>query len=193
MSPAQRAKLDEAELQCALEIPSILMRTTLIKFMIDKFDTKTNKFYVQEGHDGITVCGVDVECIFSLRDSGLDMSAILYQEGEDAELNVSETFLSKATDNIVIDELIADVIKSKVADDDFLRKTVLILLGTVLAPQSHTTIPKPYYALVQYVQRVKKLNFNEFTLCFLLDSLKQIGTGLEKRQWPTGNVALLQV
>jgi hypothetical protein len=59
MSPAQRAKLDEAELQCALEIPSILMR-----IMIEKFDTKTNKFYVQGGHNGITARRVDVECIF---------------------------------------------------------------------------------------------------------------------------------
>jgi hypothetical protein len=106
----------------------------------------------------------------------LDISAILYLEGEDAELNVLEMFLSKATDNIVIDELIADVMKSKVADDDFLHKTILILIGTVLAPHPHTTIPKPYYALVQYVQRIKKLNFNEFTLRFLLDILKQIGT-----------------
>jgi hypothetical protein len=176
-----------------LEISPIKMRKPVIRFMVEKYDPKTNKFYVQENHDGISAQGVDVECILGLKDVGLNIDAILYEEGDDMEYNIPGHFLSKKSGNIRIDELIADVIESKVADHDFLRKTVLVLLGTVLAPQYKITIPKPYYAIVQDVHRIKKLNFNEFTRSFLMGSLKKIETGYEMRQWPKGNLALLQV
>ena len=57
---------------------------------------------------------------------------------------VPPQFLSKTSENIVIDNLIEDIIKSKATDDDFLRKVVLVLLGTIIAPMSSKIVPKQY-------------------------------------------------
>ena len=133
-SPAQRTKFQETGLQCMLDMPPSKIRSTLIRFMVEKYDPKTNKFNVQENHDGISAEGVDVECILGLSDEGLSIQAILYEEGDDASNNVPSHFLSSKSGNLVIEDLIADVIKSKVADGDFIHKFVLVLLGTVVAP-----------------------------------------------------------
>ena len=71
---------------------------------------------------------------------------------------VPPQFLSKTSENIVIDNLIEDIIKSKATDDDFLRKLVLVLLRTIIAPMSSKIVPKQYYALVEDVKRISKIN-----------------------------------
>jgi hypothetical protein len=71
---------------------------------------------------------------------------------------VPPQFVSKATDDILIDDLIFDIMKSKVADDDFLRKVVLVLLGTTLAPVATKIVPKQYYALLEDITRLSKIN-----------------------------------
>jgi hypothetical protein len=54
-------------------------------------------------------------------------------------------------------------------------------------------VPQQYYALVANVKRISKINWNEFTLRILLDSLRLVRKGKQLRQWPKGNLALLQV
>ena len=75
-----------------------------------------------------------MECILGLPDEGLNIEAILYEKLQDGSNNIPTHFVRKKSGNLVIDDLIADVIKSKVADDDFIRMSVLVLLGLVLAP-----------------------------------------------------------
>ncbi|XBI98292.1 hypothetical protein VPH35_018543 [Triticum aestivum] len=105
---------------------------------------------------------------------------------------VPPQFLSKTSENIVIDNLIEDIIKSKATDDDFLRKVVLVLLGTIIAPMSSKIVPKQYYTLVYDVKRISKINWNAFTMRVLLDCLRIVKKGKHLRQWPKGNLALLQ-
>ncbi|KAM0872077.1 hypothetical protein ACQ4PT_038955 [Festuca glaucescens] len=107
---------------------------------------------------------------------------------------VPSHFLSKSSGSLRIDGLIVDAIKSELADDDFLRRAVLVALGTVLAPKSTATVPVPleYWEIVKYVKRMKKLNFNGFTRTFLINNIKKLGSGHEMVQWPCGNLALLQ-
>ena len=93
----------------------------------------------------------------------------------------------------MIDDLIEKIVKNKNADDEFVWMTFLILLGTIIAPVSDEYISKNYYALVQDVRLIKKFNWNAFTLRFCLS---EIGTVLRPghvREWPRGNLALLQV
>ncbi|XBJ14134.1 hypothetical protein VPH35_006220 [Triticum aestivum] len=105
---------------------------------------------------------------------------------------VPPQFFSKTSENIVIDNLIEDIIKSKATNDDFLRKVVLVLLGTIIAPMSSKIVPKQYYALVYDVKRISKINWNAFTMRVLLDCLRIVKKGKHLRQWPKGNLALLQ-
>ena len=106
----------------------------------------------------MTLGAVDVECIFNLENQGLSASDILTEEGEDMKERVPPQFLSKTSENIVIDNLIEDIIKSKASDDDFLRKVVLVLLGTIIAPMSSKIVPKQYYTSVHDVKRISKIN-----------------------------------
>nr|XP_040249221.1 uncharacterized protein LOC109762943 [Aegilops tauschii subsp. strangulata] len=57
---------------------------------------------------------------------------------------------------------------------------------------STKTVPKQYYALVDDVKRISKINWNAFTLRVLLDCLHNVRKGKHLRQWPRGNLALLQ-
>nr|XP_040253816.1 uncharacterized protein LOC109737592 [Aegilops tauschii subsp. strangulata] len=127
---------------------------------------------------------MDVECILALENHGLSAEGILGEEGEDVKDRVPPQFLSKTTGNIVT--------KNKSADDNFLRRVVLVLLGTVLAPMSSKTVPKQYYTLVDDVKRISKINWNAFTLRVLMDCLRNVRKGKHLRQWPRGNLALLQ-
>ncbi|XBI14543.1 hypothetical protein VPH35_057115 [Triticum aestivum] len=175
-----------------LQIPSLKMRTLLIRYMVEIFDPSKGRFIVQDLVGEVSLGAVDVECILALENHGLSAEGILGEEGEDVKGRVPPQFLSKTTGNIVIDDLIVDITKNKSADDDFLRRVVLVLLGTVLAPMSSKTVPKQYYALVDDVKRISKINWNAFTLRVLLDCLRNVRKGKHLRQWPRGNLALLQ-
>nr|XP_040258169.1 uncharacterized protein LOC120975593 [Aegilops tauschii subsp. strangulata] len=135
--------------------------------MVEIFDPSKGRFIVQDLVGEVSLGAVDVECILALENHGLSVEGILGEEGEDVKDRVPPQFLSKTTGNIVIDDLIVDIIKNKSADDDFLRRVVLVLLGTVLAPMSSKTVPKQYYALVDDVKRISKINWNAFTLRYL--------------------------
>ncbi|XP_073363275.1 uncharacterized protein [Aegilops tauschii subsp. strangulata] len=160
--------------------------------MVEIFDPSKGRFIVQDLVGEVSLGAVDVECILALENHGLSAEGILGEEGEDVKDRVLPQFLSKTTGNIVIDDLIVDITKNKSADDDFLRRVVLVLLGTVLAPMSSKTVPKQYYALVDDVKRISKINWNAFTLRVLLDCLRNVRKGKHLRQWPRGNLALLQ-
>ncbi|XBI08882.1 hypothetical protein VPH35_136552 [Triticum aestivum] len=175
-----------------LQIPSLKMRTLLIRYMVEIFDPSKGRFIVQDLVGEVSLGAVDVECILALENHGLSAEGILGEEGEDVKDRVPPQFLSKTTGNIVINDLIVDITKNKSADDDFLRRVVLALLGTVLAPMSSKTVPKQYYALVDDVKRISKINWNAFTLRVLLDCLRNVRKGKHLRQWPRGNLALLQ-
>ncbi|XBI11291.1 hypothetical protein VPH35_138381 [Triticum aestivum] len=176
-----------------LQIPSLKMRTLLIRYMVEIFDPSKGRFIVQDLVGEVSLGAVDVECILALENHRLSTEGILGEEGEDVKDRVPPQFLSKTTGNIVIDDLIVDITKNKFANDDFLRRVVLVLLGTVLAPMSSKTVPKQYYALVDDVKRISKINWNAFTLRVLLDCLRNVRKGKHLRQWPRGNLALLQV
>ncbi|XP_073359737.1 uncharacterized protein [Aegilops tauschii subsp. strangulata] len=160
-----------------LQLLFIKMPTLLIRYMIENFQASTTRFIIQEQVGEVTLGAVDVECIFNLENQGLSASDILTEEGEDIKERVPPQFLSKTSENIVIDNLIEDIIKSKATDDDFLRKVVLVLLGTIIAPMSSKIVPKQYYALVDDVKRISKNNWNAFTLRVLLDCLRIVKKG----------------
>nr|XP_040258031.1 uncharacterized protein LOC120975498 [Aegilops tauschii subsp. strangulata] len=160
--------------------------------MVEIFDPSKGRFIVQDLVGEVSLGAVDVECILALENHGLSAEGILGEEGENVKDRVPPQFLRKTTGNIVIDDLIVDITKNKSADDDFLRRVVLVLLGTVLAPMSSKTVPKQYYALVDDVKRISNINWNAFTLRVLLDCLRSVRKGKHLRQWPRGNLALLQ-
>ncbi|XP_071676765.1 uncharacterized protein [Lolium perenne] len=163
--------------------------------MFKAFDAESETFNLQKDQPSITIKGVDVEEIFGLKDKaadGLDIDTILYKDGEYAENDIPSRFLNKSTGSLSIDGLISDAIKSGLADDDFLRRAVLVALGTVLAPQSSSTVPLEYWTIVKYVSRLKKMNFNGFTRSYLINNIKKLRSEHEMVQWPRGNLALLQ-
>ncbi|KAE8786084.1 Sentrin-specific protease 2 [Hordeum vulgare] len=92
----------------------------------------------------------------------------------------------------MIDDLINKIVKNENTDDDFVRMTFLVLLGTVIAPVSHEYIPNEYYALVKDKRMISKFNWNEFTLKFFLSEIGKVLEDGRVREWPHGNLALLQ-
>ncbi|KAE8815842.1 hypothetical protein D1007_06675 [Hordeum vulgare] len=92
----------------------------------------------------------------------------------------------------MIDDLINKIVKNENIDDDFVRMTFLVLLGTVIAPVSHEYIPKEYYALVKDKGMISKFNWNKFTLKFFLSEIEKVLEDGRVTEWPHGNLALFQ-
>ena len=73
-------------------------------------------------------------------------------------MKVPSRFIDSSTNEIMIDQLIQDITTSGLYDDDFLRRIVLVLLGTVLAPHSTVEVPNAFYKLVEDVESIKSFN-----------------------------------
>lgn len=192
LTPDQRSKFHSTKLGCMLQIPPTMLRTILVKYMLEVYDSKSDKFVISERVGEISLTPVDVECLIGLQNSGLCAAAILSEEGEDVKDRVPSIFRSKSTNNITVKDLIAYILKHKAADDDYVRMMVLVLNGTILAPIAKT-IPKEYYALVEHVDRIDNINWNQFTLAVLKNAMKTGRKGKQIRQWPKGNLGILQV
>ena len=189
----QRVKLGSTTLRCMMQIPPIKMRTTLLSYMLEAYELSSGKFIIEERVGEISLTSVDVECITGLNNTGLSASSILDEEGEVAKDRIPQHFLSKTTGNINIDDLIEYIMTNEAADDDFVRMSVLVLVGTVLAPSATKIVQKQMYALVEDLGRINKINWNAFTLGYLMANIKFVKKGRKIRQWPKGNLPLLQV
>ncbi|XBI79550.1 hypothetical protein VPH35_088979 [Triticum aestivum] len=91
----QRARVADTTLRIMLQIPSIKMRTPLIRYMVENFEASTARFIIQEQVGVVTLGAVDIECIFNLENQGLSASHILIEEGEDIKERVLPEFLIK--------------------------------------------------------------------------------------------------
>ena len=138
-------------LDCMLRIPSVKMRKNLLEFMITTYDSSRKRFIIRPNTDGISVLNEDVYDIFGLRNEGDDVSSMIATVQLDAKKIVPNRFLDKRTGLILIDELIKNIVDTQSYDDDFVRRAVLVLMGTVLAPQSTKFVPYRYYKMVEDV------------------------------------------
>ncbi|VAH84969.1 unnamed protein product [Triticum turgidum subsp. durum] len=143
------------------------MRKNLLEFMITTYDSSRKRFIIRPNTDDISVLNEDVYDIFELRN-----------EGDDVISMIATVQLGMAT--------------GRSYDDDFVRRVVLVLLGTVLAPQSTKFVPYRYYKMVEDVNAIKSYNWNDFMLGVCMDAIKKSVEDLEKFKWPIGNLALLQ-
>ena len=194
LTKEQRGKLcDIPYVKSMLQIPSIMIRTKLVEYLVEAFDMEKNKFILQEEKVEVSATSDDVYSILGFENLGLDVEDILDEEGNDAAESIPQQFLCSRTKNLVINNLIASIVHSGDTDDDFVRRVVLVLLGTIIAPRSTKIIPKSYYALVQDINRMRKLNLNDFTLRRCIEGIILVKKGKVIRHWPKGNVALLQV
>ncbi|KAM0929039.1 hypothetical protein ACQ4PT_001872 [Festuca glaucescens] len=193
LTKEQREKLSTCAVgRCMLQIPSRKMRPLLIKYMIQVYDVEKRKFIIEPRVGEISARNEDVECLLGLEDEGLSSADILEEEGEEWKTNIPPRFLSKKTGNLVMKDMIEQIITSKATDDDFLRRVVLILIGTVLAPTSNYTVHKPFYAFVETMYKLHNLNWKQFTLAYVIEQISTCRRGIYIRQWPKGNVAILE-
>ncbi|KAF7044866.1 hypothetical protein CFC21_054036 [Triticum aestivum] len=169
-----------------------MMRKNLLEFMITTYDSTRKRFIIRPNTDGLSVLNEDVYDIFGLRNKGDDVSSMIATVQLDAKKIVPNRFLDKRTGLILIDELIKDIVDTQSYDDDFVRRAVLVLMGTVLAPQSTKFVPYRYYKMVEDVNAIKSYNWNNFTLEVCMDAIKKSVEDLEKFKWPIENLALLQ-
>lgn len=192
-SSAQRARFTGTFLRYILDVPRITMRENLLRYMLPIFNPATSTFVMQEGSGEIVASCEDIELIYGLRNKGFSAPVIIKESGQTSMANIPASFINKSSGNIKIEDLIDDIKKEKASDDDFVRRAMLVFIGTVAAPTSRITVPKPYYCLVEDVPRIFEINWNHFMLRFLIDSLKEYVVPSSVRAWPKGNLGLPQV
>jgi hypothetical protein len=80
--------------------------------------------------------------------------------------------------------------------DNFIRRFVLVMLGTVIAQVSQDYVPVSYYEFLRDIREMRKTSWNMFTVDFLKASLTKFKEGSKDSgslpsHWPFGNLALL--
>ena len=190
----QRAKLASTKVgKAMLQMPPHKPSELLIKYLLEAYDPTSSRFIIKPRVGEITCRNVDVECLLGLENSGtLSAADILKEEGEECIDEIPERFLSN-TGNLVMEDLVKQIKQFPKADQDFMRRIMLVLIGYVLAPRSTKTVYKPYYSLVESMYKIDKINWNQFTLSYLMEQLNKLKFGKEVRKWPTGNLSILEV
>ncbi|XBI19091.1 hypothetical protein VPH35_060712 [Triticum aestivum] len=168
------------------------MRKCLLKFIIKSYALDRKRFIMPSKNGAISLRTEDVFDIFGLQNKGKDAMKALGKGGLKGKVKVPSRFLDSNTGKMMIDSLIENIVASGTYDDDFLRRIVLVLLGTVLAPQSTKEVPNAYYKLVHDVEAIKAFNWNAFTLRVCVEGFTKTLSDLTKFTWPIGNLALLQ-
>lgn len=193
LNPKQRLRLRGTSLQNMLRIPSVLMRKNLLQTLIKSYDVTKRRFVLQPKKVEMTVRSADVFHIYGLKNKGKDVIKHLATLEEGSKDYVPSRFLNEKTGTIVIDELIDHIVKSGSFDDDFVRRAVLVLIGTVIAPHSTKTVPRHLYSLVEDVDTIKLYNWNAFMLHVCIDGIAKTVKDQHKFKWPVGNLSLIQV
>ncbi|KAI5021061.1 hypothetical protein ZWY2020_054471 [Hordeum vulgare] len=140
----------------------------------------------------MTVRSADVFHIYGLKNKGKDVIKHLATLEEGSKDYIPSRFLNEKTGTIVIDELIDHIVKSGSFDDDFVRRAVLVLIRTVIAPHSTKTVPRHLNSLVEDVDTIKLYNWNEFMLHVCIDGIAKKVKDQHKFKWPVGNLSLIQ-
>jgi hypothetical protein len=188
----QRGRLFGPGIHCMFQIPPTMMRTGLIKFLVQSFNPTTENFLVNE-KDLIYLTGEDIYTLFRLEDRGLDVIAILGQEGMDAKERIPAHWLNPKMDNLLTDDLIEDIVDRGAVYYEFMQKAILVLIRTMIAAYSTQITPKSMYALVENLERFPRLNWNGYTLCYTMEAIRMCKRGNVMRHWSKGNMAVIQV
>jgi hypothetical protein len=91
----KRGRLFPTGVHSMIQIPPTKMRTCLIKFLVQSFNPTTENFLINE--DPIYLTTEDIYTLFGLEDRGLDIIAILGQEGMDAKERIPAHWLDPKT------------------------------------------------------------------------------------------------
>ena len=93
--------------------------------------------------------------IFGLENKGKDVMKVI---GKVEKEMMPSHFLDPRNGEIVIDQLIENIVKSDMYYDDFVRRTVLVLLSTIIALHSNKHVRHSFYKLVDDVDAIKSFN-----------------------------------
>ena len=87
LSPRQKFRFYETDMQGMFRIPSIKMRDFLLHFLLQGYNPSSKKFMVQDGSGSkglISLRPDDVYSIFGWKNNGVDVFGFLSTEGEKA-------------------------------------------------------------------------------------------------------------
>ena len=189
--PIWKKRFASTSLEKMLMIPSVLMRKCLLKFIIKSYALDRKRFIMPSKNGVISLRTEDVFDIFGLQNKGKDAMKALGKGGLKAKVKVPSRFVDPKTGEMMIDDLIENIVASGTYNDDFLRRIVLVLLSTVLVPQSTKEVPNAYYKLVEDMEAIKAFNWNAFTLRVCVEGITKTISDLAKFTWPVGNLALI--
>ncbi|TVU18718.1 hypothetical protein EJB05_34830, partial [Eragrostis curvula] len=186
----QKEAVSALGLGSLLTMKSVKMRAALLKFLIDRYSPQDLCFHIGL-NESFSLTHEDVQAITGLKNSGQKIKAPNENISSDSP---AIQHISKGVNHegFEISRLEEAIIFQNNVDDDFIRRFVLYVLGTLLIPVSTTHVPLAYYSLVRNVPLISVINWNELTLGFLRANLELFKDGTHGPQWPYGNLALIQ-
>jgi hypothetical protein len=185
LDDGRKTRIKELGFEGMLSLKPIEMRENLLNCLIQLYNPLEERFIFGTG-ESFTLYAIDVELIMDLKDEGITVQV---DENIDPE-DVPDMYKTNHCRGVIrIPQLVRNIYAEGPPNEEFDRSFVLFLLATILAPVHMEHVPISYYSLVKDVSRIKNMNWNAFTLKFLMDNLKDVH--YDRRL--LGNVALMEV
>ncbi|CAN6198780.1 unnamed protein product [Urochloa humidicola] len=163
--------------------PMYLRRAMLVK--VAKRYNFTAKTFVFGGKE-LKMTPSDMKYIMGLPVQGEDVEKQTHKPVDMSLFNSYQT-----NHKLELTTLERNIRTSAVPDDDFKRQFVLYAIGIILAPTTKDCVDSKYLGLVEKVEDLSKLNWGQFTLNHLLDSIHKFIVNDQINL--QGNLAFLQV
>ncbi|PON34966.1 hypothetical protein TorRG33x02_352440 [Trema orientale] len=152
MTDGQKSVITNYGFGFFLRMKMPFIKSTLISYLIDRIDTEARMLTIHG--NTYSLSRESFKAVMGLLDGGEEI--IVY---DDMENNPFWDEIVGAYGRIVLSELVIDLQKSKEADELFVIRFILLVIGTVLWPTSGVYVNTNYISLLSNVKRISKKNW----------------------------------
>nr|XP_011465858.1 PREDICTED: uncharacterized protein LOC105351935 [Fragaria vesca subsp. vesca] len=164
----QTAAITELGFGKLLQLSCTRVRRDLCGFLIGKLDTENCQ--IELHGKAMEVNSSDFNLIMSVPEGGSNVD--LNGSIDDPDMKPLVDYYGGTSGNIQISDLIKKLDGTNPVDDHFRVKFMLLVLGTLLCPNTSTQIPMKFLLPLKNIKHMRSLNWASFSFNFLLESVR---------------------
>ena len=184
LTTSQKEAIKRVGFGVFIDMKHVAVNISLIAFLVKELDTRNNTISI---HGKIFILNKDsFEEIIGVYDGGEE----IFIESQDESDSFVGALLG-SNKRLVIRQLCTDLDEDKDADELFVVRFVLAVIGTILCPLCAIYLKLSYVTLLSDVRGIKNKNWASHCLKFLMDSIRHYK--VRQLKYLSGCILFLQV
>lgn len=185
LSEDQKEAIRELGFGCMLLMHPVKVRRLLCLWLAEAYDSQTRRFKIEDTFIPISLW--DVHCLMGIPTTGQKIEIMENKPNK----TLQSLYMDPTKGAITLSYLAKCIEEKSVADEHFIRRFMLLMIGTILAPNAKNEVRPCFLNIIEDVSCIQTFNWADFTLEYLLDSLALYKS--QESKYLRGNLALLQV